>query len=177
MSFSRHGILATVCLLAFCLCGAERLEAACVPPVGGFYQFWPADGNAYNVHGTDHGVLKNGATYAAGKVGQAFSFDGVDDFVEIPDNNIYVSGGNFFTIEFWAKFNSVRSGTFTAPGAIFVGNSEGPGNRDQWYFGHTGNALYFHLNTAAGLERFIAQSLFNPATNQWYHLVNANIQL
>ena len=111
-----------------CLCGVERMDASCVQvPPGGFYQFWQADGNAYDAHGTNHGVLQNGATYAPGKVGLAFSFDGVDDFVEIPDNNIYVSGGNFFTIEFWAKFNSVRQGTFTAPGGHVRRQQRGAG--------------------------------------------------
>jgi len=60
---------------------------------------------------------------------------------------------------------------------MFVGNSEGPGDRDKWYFGHTGSALYFHLNTPAGLERFIAAALFIPVTNHWDHLANANTQL
>jgi hypothetical protein len=32
----------------------------------------------------NHGVLHNGATFATGIVGQAFVFNGLDDFVEAP---------------------------------------------------------------------------------------------
>lgn len=120
--------------------------------------------------GRTTGFSKTARPTQRARSGLAFSFDGVDDFVEIPDNNIYVSGSSFFTIEFWAKFNSVRQGTFTAPGTIFLGNSEGSGDHDKWYFGHTGNILYFHENTPAGLQQFIAAQLFIPATNTWYHL-------
>ena len=48
--------------------------------------WWDGDGNANDIVYGNHGALQNGATFAAGKVGQAFSFDGVNDFVEVPDN-------------------------------------------------------------------------------------------
>ncbi|UCE29464.1 MAG: LamG domain-containing protein [Candidatus Bathyarchaeota archaeon] len=45
--------------------------------------WWPAEGNANDIVGTNHGTLENGATFAPGIVGLAFSFDGVDDFVNL----------------------------------------------------------------------------------------------
>ena len=47
---------------------------------------WPGDGDANDLAGASHGVLLNGTTFAPGQVGQAFSFDGDDDFVSIPDS-------------------------------------------------------------------------------------------
>ena len=50
--------------------------------------------------GTNNGTLQNGATFAAGKVGQAFSFDGVDDAISTSAtalNNAFAS----LTIEAW----------------------------------------------------------------------------
>ena len=70
----------------------------------------------------------NGATFAAGFVtsgnGQAFSFDGFDDFVQVPDNDLWAFGSNDFTIDLWANFNSNPGGTVGNPGAIFIGNDE-----------------------------------------------------
>jgi hypothetical protein len=45
--------------------------------------WWTADGNALDLQGTNHGNLTN-TTFAAGKVGQAFSFNGTDAFIQIP---------------------------------------------------------------------------------------------
>ncbi|MGH9945549.1 MAG: hypothetical protein ACRD9R_24610, partial [Pyrinomonadaceae bacterium] len=50
----------------------------CLPPPAGMVAWYPGDGNADNLVGVNNGTLQNGATFAPGKVGQAFSFDGVD---------------------------------------------------------------------------------------------------
>ncbi len=69
--------------------------------------WWPGEGSAEDVKGTNDGTLQNGTTFAAGKVGQAFSFDGVDDYVSFGS-----SAGNFgtgdFTVDFWIKTNATR---------------------------------------------------------------------
>jgi hypothetical protein len=59
--------------------------------------WWPGDGNANDLIGGAHGALQNGATFAAGKVGQAFSLNGVNQSVEVPPMNI----GRTFSIDFW----------------------------------------------------------------------------
>jgi hypothetical protein len=56
----------------------------CVEPPSGLVSWWPGDGDADDIAGDNHGTLQNGATFAEGVVGQAFSFDGVDDFVSVP---------------------------------------------------------------------------------------------
>jgi len=51
----------------------------------GLFGFWQAEGNANDSSGNgNNGTLANGATFAAGCVGQAFSLDGVDDYVDLP---------------------------------------------------------------------------------------------
>ena len=72
----------------------------CVPPPPSLVGWWRAEGNADDAVGGNHGTLANGATFGSGRVGQAFSFDGVDDYVQI--------GGapalrmvNAFTLEAW----------------------------------------------------------------------------
>ncbi len=57
-----------------------------------------SSGNKY------HGTLVNGPMWVQGKIGKALSFDGVDDYVNIP-NLIWPVGGPV-TVSFWQKVNS-----------------------------------------------------------------------
>ena len=80
-----------------------RVRAPAVPPAG-LAAWWRAENNAQDAVGTNHGTLANGATFAAGKVGQAFSFDGVDDKVSIPEaaaTDLSRMAG--WTIETWVR--------------------------------------------------------------------------
>ena len=56
-----------------------------IPPPAGMVSWWPGDGHANDILGDNHGTLQGGATFGPGKVGQAFSFDGSGDFVDIGD--------------------------------------------------------------------------------------------
>jgi hypothetical protein len=47
--------------------------------------WWKAENNAQDSIGANHGVLRNGAGFSSGSVGQAFSLDGTSGFIEIPD--------------------------------------------------------------------------------------------
>jgi len=63
---------------------------SCDPPPANGVAWYRGQGNANDSLGASNGTLDgsvNGATsFAAGIVGQAFSFDGVDDRVTVPDN-------------------------------------------------------------------------------------------
>ncbi|MDZ7369489.1 MAG: DUF1349 domain-containing protein [candidate division KSB1 bacterium] len=76
----------------------------CVNPPSGLVSWWPGENNANDIQSSNHGALQNGATFATGKVGQAFSFDGVDDYVSVPDNTNWDFGMNDFTIDLWLIF-------------------------------------------------------------------------
>ncbi len=76
------------------------LEPTCVPEPPDLIHWWPGDGNADDVVGGNDGALMNGATFTVGKVGQAFLFDGSDDFVALPGT---FGGGPEATIEAWVK--------------------------------------------------------------------------
>ena len=54
-------------------------------PTPGLVAWWPAEGNADDVAGSHNGTLQNGATFAPGKVGSAFSLNGTNANVSIPD--------------------------------------------------------------------------------------------
>jgi hypothetical protein len=65
--------------------GTGMCKVQCTPPPTNIVSWWSGDGNANDIAGVNHGALQNGVTFAPGKVGQAFSFDGIDDFVSVPD--------------------------------------------------------------------------------------------
>src|SRR5438132_1473161 len=52
-----------------------------IPP--GLVSWWPGENNANDIYGSNNGTLVNGTGFAAGKVGQAFSLDGVNDYVDV----------------------------------------------------------------------------------------------
>ena len=85
------------------LVSAQTTE--CFPVPNDLVAWWPGDGNANDIVGGNDGTLQNGATFATGFVTsgnrQAFSFDGFDDYVSIPDNASLDLGNSPFTIAAW----------------------------------------------------------------------------
>lgn len=81
-------------------------HGACTAPPADLVSWWQAEGNADDAVGTNHGTPVNGLTYAAGYVGQSFSFDGADDYVVIP-NGIVPGTARFFTLDAWVYPESV----------------------------------------------------------------------
>lgn len=67
---------------------AEPAAASvCIPTPPGLISWWPAEGSANDLTAANNGTLEGAASFATvGQVGQAFSFDGVDDFVNVPDS-------------------------------------------------------------------------------------------
>ena len=52
----------------------------------GLVSLWTGEGDASDTVGTNHALLNGDATFATGKVGQAFSFDGQTAYLEVPDS-------------------------------------------------------------------------------------------
>jgi hypothetical protein len=135
------------------------------PP--GMVAWWSGDGNALDLVGGNNGTLMNGAGFADGMVGEAFVFDGVDDYVQIPDAELWVFGTNDFTIELWARFNLV---TPIGPAFLFVGTSEGVGEVNKWGFYMVGGVLTFIVDSPTLGPKWLARHPFWPAIDQWYYL-------
>jgi hypothetical protein len=76
----------------------------CIAATSNLVSWWPAEGNAADTWGANNGTLINGTGFTSGKVGQAFSFDGIDDCVGLPASaSLNVGAGGGFTIEGWIK--------------------------------------------------------------------------
>ncbi len=86
--------------LSFCLISAGDAGAQCLPPPSGLISWWPGDGDATDSQDGNDGTLVNGATFADGLVGQAFSLDGIDDHLFIGNpSNLKITGG--LTLTAW----------------------------------------------------------------------------
>src|SRR6266850_2812372 len=97
-----------VAALGFCLLAAQPVAADCLSSTDGLLGWWPGDGNANNIFGTNNGTLQGGATAnAAGLVASAFNFDGTNGSVQIPDST-FLRPANL-TIEAWVRFASLDS--------------------------------------------------------------------
>jgi len=86
----------------------EVVAQTCVAPPPGLVSWWPGDGNALDIQDGNDGTLQNEATFGPGKVGQAFSFDGVDDYVSIPDDPQLETAGAH-TVEAWIRITNQAS--------------------------------------------------------------------
>ena len=87
-----------------------RPTPTCAPPPSGLIAWWPGDGNANDVRGASHGTMVNGATFAPGIVGQAFSLDGVDDGIGILKTSVLNLRTSDFSIGAWVKVSQARQG-------------------------------------------------------------------
>ena len=116
------------------------------------------DRSPFGNHGTIHGAVWQ--TLPSGK--SALSFDGVDDYVEVPDSpSLNIDYGSF---EIWIKFNElnkdVEQDFFSKQG----GSLSGWG----FYNPKNSNKLGFILVTTEG---YTAHYFLTATTGVWYHIV------
>lgn len=153
-----------------------KAAPSCVSAPPGLASWWPGDGNADDIQDGNQGALRNGATFAVGKVGLAFSFDGVDDFVSVPHNQ-NLNLGNL-TIDAWINLGPIpdvsRTRVIVARREI---NSEDPAI--SYYFsineGFSGRPPDGRLAFIVRNPRPIGSSgILSPALtwepNRWYHV-------
>ncbi|MBI4528657.1 MAG: tandem-95 repeat protein [Deltaproteobacteria bacterium] len=92
-------------------------QAICVLPPSGLVSWWSGDGHAKDIQDNNHGTLQFGATFEAGKVGQGFRFDGLDDYVLIPRAPSLEP--QQLTIEAWSRAETVAFNDYA--GSAIVG--------------------------------------------------------
>jgi sugar lactone lactonase YvrE len=84
----------------------DRAVPAAIAPPSGMVAWWTADGNGVDLIGGNNASLCNGASYAAGKVSQAFNFDGVNDRAQVADTDALKLTASM-TIEGWVRADSI----------------------------------------------------------------------
>jgi hypothetical protein len=121
-------------------------------------------------------VYVNGPTPATGKVGSALQFGGPSDFsgsyVGVADSDLWAFGSNDFTIELWASFDTAGTGDLVHAGDILIGNDNGSGNINKWFFALGGGVLHFTVwnDNIPPSNVYLVRAPFVPIVGQWYHL-------
>ena len=144
----------------------------CFPPPAGLVSWWPGDGNANDIRDGNDGTLQNGATFTAGKVGQAFSFDGTNDFVAIPHNpNLNPTGS--FSVDAWIKASPQQ---FSADGLFdIVDKSHGWTDGTGWVLtGNPGGTVTFGFgkggSTGDPANFVVVLTQTSVLDDQWHYL-------
>jgi hypothetical protein len=134
--------------------------------------YYAADGNANDSVGGHDGTMVNGAGFAAGKFGQAFALNGVDQYVSVPDSPAWNFGNNPFTISLWANFASLSQLPIGNLPNTFIGQDEGGGQQNKWvfYYDAADARLAFHINQPAtpNIIFLTSPSPFTPGLGQWH---------
>jgi len=168
------GILRTMAILAICpLLLTNAFAQSCAPPQPSIIAWWPFDETsgsiANDIAGNNPGAYVNSPVPVPGEVAYALSFNGTN-YVGVVDSPLWALGTEDFTIEFWANFASPPGGSTGEPAAIFIGNDEGGGDQNKWFFAIGGGHLEFHINSPTLGPQFFPIVPFSPTVGQWYHL-------
>ncbi len=92
-------VMALVCALV----PFRGWSASCDPAPSGLVSWWAGEGNGNDSFGTNNGTLQSGVTFTNGEVGQAFYFNGTNQWVDVANSPALNPAGSF-TIESWVKF-------------------------------------------------------------------------
>ncbi|MHC4596630.1 MAG: LamG domain-containing protein, partial [Planctomycetota bacterium] len=138
---------------------SRQLATPTEPAPGNLVAHWQFEGNANDSSGNGlHGTIMGAPTFVAGKVGQAISLRGVNDFVEITGYK-GILGPNAATVTAW--INTAATGT----GAIVGWGSNVAGQR----FGFRVNAGRLRMEHHGGN----VQGDTSMNDGQWHHVVVA----
>ncbi len=130
----------------------------CLASPPGLVAWWPGDGSGVDLAATNFATPHNGASFVPGIVAEAFSFDGVDDFVSVSDSPLWDFGLDDFSIALWVKFNRIKR-------SMFVHQQDGSGVGGFEFDLQVGGLVFARDNVHVA----IIQPWF-PRTNTWYHL-------
>ncbi len=145
------------------------VAATCIAPPEGKVSLYRAEGNANDSVGANNGALQNGATFAAGKSGQAFSFDGIDDLVNVPNNpSLQFAPTSSFSIDLWVKLSASGSVGTNIP--LVTKHGAGAGQFGYDLLVHPGTGKFAFVLDTYGVSQNLVNGTTTPQANTWYHV-------
>jgi len=137
------------------------VQPTCTPPPSGMISWWPGNGNAFDIHDGHNGTLVNGATFATGQVGQAFSLDGGNDYVDVGDVDL----PSKFTIDAWVNPTSL------ANFPIIFSKDDGVTNRSYFFnIDQLGTLTLSLRNTMGFFTQYRTTDLSVVSAGSWQHV-------
>ena len=171
-TFTQTGTFSYFCAL-HCgsgMVGTVNVVASCLAPPAGMTAWFPGDGNAREIQNARSGTMENGATFAAGLVGQAFSFDGVDDDMVVrAASTLDVGTANGFTVDAW-----VNPTTTNSDRPVVEWNSGSIYGAHLWISvqsqGGVANNIYANLVDTNGTNHIVQSTAGVMTANSWQHI-------
>ena len=147
------------------LAGKYKAQATVPANIAAWY---PGDGNANDLQAANNATLQGGATYANGKVGQAFSLNGTTAYVSAPSTaaNDPTGAGSGASMEAWVQFNQRPS---DAGHTMLIISKDGAtfGASDTFHLrADTNNFIVFQWRGGSATTTSVSVQ-----TGVWYHVV------
>lgn len=156
-----------------------RMEEQCLQPPSSVAAWYRGENNAADSVGLSDGYALGGLSFAPGKAGQAFRFDGVDDRVMIPGSDgLNVGESSGFTLEFWVNPATLSSGRAGIPLAEWNDGSGNGGAGVQLWLSlfcvggcrETPGVLYANLVDTQGKSHLLQTGASTMKANEFQHL-------
>ena len=136
----------------------------------GLVGYWPMNEGTGSQAGDMSGKKNTGTLtnmestdWVAGRRGKALSFDGVNEYVDILDNDSLSFSSGGMTFSAWVKFNSLS-------GAPSIMRKDATSQREYGFYVNSSQLRFFVFdnNNASYIGRLYAPTL---TTGVWYHMV------
>ena len=165
------GIIVVLTVSAFLfLNNGQVTQAAVVQPHPGLVGWWRFNDGSGTIASDSSGNGNNGTlegspvpSWTTGINGGALSFNGINDYVDIPNSPSLQIGGNAITLAFWADISNVVN--FNP-----ILTKDNIGNNRDWDVYVQGSVVNF-LATIGGNLIDINTSPYTISSNTWYYIV------
>jgi len=143
----------------------------------GLVGYWRMENDASDYLGANNGTLTGSPTYtASGHLGGAYSFDGVDDYIDISGATSTLNALSGGSISMWFKFDDSDTTKFKP--LIYLGtDGQSIGDSVIVEVGHPYidpvNDLYLTITPATSDPIWCFDSNSGLSAGQWYHFVAA----
>jgi len=125
---------------------------------------------AYDSAGNNDGALNNGPTWTASGINGSLLFDGVDDYVEVPDSPYWDFGAGDFSISAWVRLSASELGNY----GVIIGRWHSSSNSNRWELfkeAENGLSVYVSSDGTASGQINATTGVGTVTSDVWYHLV------
>lgn len=142
------------------------LQASGNPLWNDLLAYYTADNTPNDALGTYNGTLTNGATYGTGIISNGFSFDGVNDYVNL-GNNLDFDGSTPFSISAW----HYQTPSLVSFATIFSKIGYNPSSQGYKLNANAGKIRFFLSAFQVGGGYCYVETTNTVLTaNTWYHI-------